>query len=82
MELTLDLLKGTFDILLNTVCPVLWYGTSEGVPRDTILYAPATKWNPEYIAVHPDDLDSVREGLQSHRQLKHLREWKPQFNVD
>lgn len=54
----------------------LYYVTQEAVGRGRALYAKETKFTPECIVCHPNDLDKIKTGG---RPLVHLREWKGKF---
>ncbi len=81
----------TFDELVAGVVeamealPVVYYAVTEFAEAGRILKAPPTDNYPEFIVVHPDDLETVRQAAGGHL-LKPLGEFllpskpKPQYN--
>ena len=62
--------------MLKVLCPVLYYVTQENVERGRVYYATKTKFTPECVVCHPDDLEKIK-GVG--RPLVALREWRPVF---
>ena len=62
--------------IYDLVCPILYYCKSTLNEPGTIIHADALEIYPEYIVVHPDDLERLRVALQYKRRLVHVTEWK------
>ena len=68
--------------------PVLLYGTDEFIERGKLMLVPASDMNPEFIVLHPADLDEMTKKLNAFRLVhlrdepqedfkERLRRWKP-----
>ena len=75
---------GSFDIvgdilaMYNVMHPVLYYAIDESVERGMVLWVEKTavRVGPEFIVIHPESLERVKEILR-HRRLLPLREYMP-----
>lgn len=52
---------------------VVYYGTFDTCPKGECYQVWEGRWNPAFIIVHPDDLESLREIVKP-KQLVHLSE--------
>lgn len=70
-----------FDIakMFKALLPPLYYATDMNIERDKMYYTKETRFTPECVICHPDDLEEVRAVIC--RPLVHLREWKPMMIV-
>lgn len=66
--------------MFRSLFPPLYYATEESIERGEMYYMKATKFTPECVACHPDDLEKIKAIIG--RPLVHLREWKPSLVVD
>lgn len=63
--------------VLDSLTPKLYYGVSDTCAKGQYYFVKETRWNPQFIIVHPDDLETLRE-LVYPAQLVHLPEhYKP-----
>lgn len=53
---TLEQLQKTIEDLT----PRLYYGLSKFAERGQVYVCRATEWNPEFVIIHPDDLDRFK----------------------
>lgn len=54
----------------------VYYGTSDQLPRGQAIYSAKTTRTPEFIVLHPDDLEEFKAGLGEMIKLVHLREFR------
>lgn len=69
--LTWQQLKDAWDKL----CPPLYYATSEYLERGKLYRVPQTDNYPEYIACHPEDLETIKQRILGRRFIP-LKDWK------
>jgi hypothetical protein len=62
-SLTLEDLNKAMDL----VCPVLYYGQTKFITKGTLYLIKKTDINPEYILIHPDDFQEVKEKITGRR---------------
>jgi hypothetical protein len=60
-----------FQEMIDKYFPVLYYGLDKEVERGSIYICKETAHNPEFIILHPDDLDDARKKITA-RRLVHL----------
>lgn len=75
-SLTADKLIGIW----NTFHPILYYGVTKYCRPQEIIYVKKGKYNPEYIVIHPDDLEEVKKKI-TNRQLKPLSEYPSELDT-
>ena len=54
--------------------PVLYYGTSDLLPRGQSYHCKETDYSPEFFICHPDDLDDFKKALIGVRRLVHIKD--------
>jgi hypothetical protein len=54
--------------------PVQWYAISDTLPKGKLFSFPATEMNPEFILLHPDDLEFMKREVAA--RFRHIREWR------
>ena len=57
--------------VLDSLTPKLYYGVSDTCAKGQYYFVKETRWNPQFIIVHSDDLETLRE-LVYPAQLVHL----------
>ena len=62
--------------MFKALFPPLYYTTEKAVGPGAMYYVEKTKFMPECVICHPDDLERVRA---MSRPLVHLREWEPRW---
>jgi len=67
--LTFEMIQG----LIDKVLPILLYGTSEYINQGEMYLCKETELSPEYIVVHPNDLEEVKRTITS-RRLVHIKD--------
>jgi hypothetical protein len=61
--ITLDDLRKAIDL----VCPPLYYGLDKNVKPGEMYLCKETDFNPEFIILHPDDLEMVKSKITARR---------------
>ena len=58
---------------LESFRPVLYYATEDSLDRGVYFVCKESAFNPQFLIMHPDDFESVRESVP-HLRLVHLRD--------
>lgn len=75
----------TFDKLMETMAelrkPKLYYAVNELLPQGDCYWLEAGDFHPEYVIVHPDDLERIKDELSPYRTLLPLADYQPSMRA-
>ena len=66
--------------IVETLFPTLYYGLSNFVKEGEFFLIKKTDMNPEWIVVHPNDFEIVKEQLGRVRTLVPIKEYVPDYS--
>lgn len=66
--------------IVETLFPTLYYGLSNFVKEGEFFLIKKTDMNPEWIVVHPNDFEIVKEQLGKVRTLVPIKEYKTDYS--
>jgi hypothetical protein len=67
--LTIEHIVETARSLMNTSRSTLYYVLNDVVQRGQCYVVAASDWNPRYVILHPDDLDTFTNGLPCYNMV-------------